>query len=115
MRNQRGALLLEAMLGLTILATVAVAMLGAIAAATAVDGRFQAAEREMARADRLLAGDTLLGRTDLERRIGTAPAGEFIVVVTRPERELFRVAIARGPTGQRELLVTVVRRGLGEP
>lgn len=104
MRNQRGALLLEAMLALTILATVAVAMLGAIAAATAVDGRFQAAEREMARADRLLAGYTLLGRTDLERRIGTAPAGEFIVVVTRPERELFRVAIARGPTGQRELL-----------
>jgi hypothetical protein len=61
-------------------------------------------------ADRVLTAMTLLGRTDLDRRIGRHPVGEFEVHVSRPERVLYRIAIAAAAAPERTLLATVVHR-----
>jgi hypothetical protein len=53
---------------------------------------------------------TLLTRADLDRRLGTHRIGEFAVEVQRPERTLYRIAIAGAEAGANELLVTVVYR-----
>jgi hypothetical protein len=60
-------------------------------------------------ADRLLKRLVLLPRGELERRIGTQRVDEYRVSVSRPNRTVFRIAVAdTGATS--ELLVTLVHR-----
>ncbi len=67
-------------------------------------------ERRFDRADRLLAGMSLLAAVDLDRKIGNHPAGEFRVGVQRPEPSLYRISISDTVPVPHELLVTVVYR-----
>src|SRR5207247_2490598 len=67
-------------------------------------------ERTLAAADRLLTGLTLLNRQDLDRRLGRHPLGAFIVDIERPERTLYRIALAEERSPEVEELVTVVYR-----
>ena len=64
----------------------------------------------MANEDRVLAAMTLLKRVDLDRRIGRHEVGEFVLDVQRPERTLYRIAVAQTSAPQVEDLVTVVYR-----
>ncbi len=109
-RNPRGTILLEALVGLLLLSAAAVTIVGAITGGLANEGRLHDRERQTERADRLLAGLTLLSRRDLDRRIGASPAGEFVVVVTRPEPTLYRMTISPDAAPDVELLTTVVYR-----
>ena len=108
--NERGVLLLEAMVALAIFALAG-------SAAVALTAASLRAEREMAEreatnlaADRVLAASALLTRTDLDRRLGRRSVGEFTVEVQRPEPALYRIAVAESRSPDIELLVTVIYR-----
>ncbi len=67
-------------------------------------------EQEIADEERLLAAYALLGRSDLDQRLGDAPVGMYVVSVQRPERTLYRIALRRAMAYAPEDLVTVVYR-----
>lgn len=106
----RGAILLEAMVGLALLSTAGIAAIGVVKASLVNEQRLSAAEAETERADRLLAGWALLTGAELARRVGATPAGEFVVVTTRPEPNLYRMTVVPVEAPDHELLVTVVHR-----
>ena len=82
-----------------VVAAVSIAGIAATATAshlaTAI-ASLRTAEREeavMATADRLMAELCLLERIDLDRRIGRHQVGLMEAAISRPERELYRIAI----------------------
>jgi hypothetical protein len=103
-------LLLEALVALTILGVVVIGALGTIRETLNRERSIQRRERDYQEADRLLAGLVLLNRQDLDLRIGPRVVGEWMVDVERPERTLYRIAVARADAPEIELLVTVVHR-----
>lgn len=109
-RAERGAALLEVLAAVAILGIAGLGFVELVAAATRAELRARATERELADAERLLAAHTLLRRDDLDRRLGDRVVGPYVINVQRPERELHRIAIARGDAREVEMLVTVVRR-----
>ncbi len=109
-RAERGVALLEVLIALVILATAGVSLVGLLGAGLRGEQDARERERTLANEDRLLAGLTLLKRADLDRRIGRHEVGEFVVDVQRPERTLYRIAIAQTSSPQVEDLVTVMYR-----
>ena len=108
--NERGAVLLEVLAAVAIIAFAGVAFvelvgMGAYGAATA-----RLREREGADQERLLAAWSLLSRRDLDQRLGRRGVGSYLVEVQRPERGLYRIAVGRLETPEVEDLVTVVWR-----
>lgn len=108
--NERGVVLLEILVALTILSVAGLGLVELVtgnlrAVAIAVER-----ERELADVERLLTAYTLLTRPDLDIRLGTTEIGAYVVSVQRPERELYRIAVGRVETPAVEDLVTVVFR-----
>lgn len=93
---------------LEVLAAVVILGIAGLGLVELVSGNTRAAaqardrERESADAERLLAAYTLLTRTELDQRLGNRAVGPYTVNVQRPERDLYRIALAD--------LVTVVYR-----
>lgn len=108
-RADRGAILLEVMVALAILASAGISLVALTSNALRSELAMRRREETLLAADRVLAATTLLTRNDLERRIGKHRVGEFVVDVQRPERTLFRIAIAEADA-EVESLVTVVYR-----
>ncbi len=108
--SNRGMTLIEVLAALAILGTAGLGLAGALAAATQAERQAEAEERSLDAADRVMAAASLLGRPDLDRRLGEQKAGEFILRVQRPEPTLYRIALAERAAPQVELLVTVVYR-----
>ena len=116
-RGNRGFALLEVVLALAILALAGTSLVQVAAAGTrALDG---AGRRtiELADEDRLMTAYALLDRRGLDLRLGRTAVGSLLVEVQRPEPELYRVAIGRVDSPDKEDLVTVLRRArpAGEP
>ena len=112
-RAERGAVLLEAVIALTILLAAGVSLvslLGASLASEAVHARREAEVRDL---DRLLAAMTLLTRAELDRRLGRHSVGPLVAEVQRPERLLYRLAVSR--PGVEALVTVVYRPDLGRP
>ena len=109
-RAERGVALLEVLVELVILATAGVSLVGLLGAGLRGEQDARERERTLTNEDRLLAALILLKRPDLDRRIGRHEVGEFVVDVQRPERTLYRIAIAQTSSPQVEDLVTVVYR-----
>ncbi|MGH7754648.1 MAG: type IV pilus modification PilV family protein [Gemmatimonadales bacterium] len=110
MRDRRGAVLLEALVALAILSVAGVALLALVTAAVSAERDARGRERSLGNAERVLAAATLLRREELDQRIGMRPIGEFVVHIQRPERTLYRIAIADVASPQVDILVTVVYR-----
>lgn len=106
-RAERGAVLLEAVIALTILLAAGVSLVSLLGASLASEAALARREAEMRDLDRLLAAMSLLTRTDLDRRLGRHPVGPLVAEVQRPQPALYRLAVSR--TGI-EALVTVVYR-----
>jgi Tfp pilus assembly protein PilV len=110
MRRNAGVALLEAILALAILS------IGGLSTVALVDGtlraQFDAAAREeqLATASRVLAATTLLHARELDQRVGVRQVGEFLIGVSRPEKNLYRLAISEVHAPDVELLVTMVHR-----
>jgi len=109
-RGERGVALLEVIAAVAILGVAGLGLVELVAAGTRAMAEARARERELADEERLLAAYTLLGRPDLDQRLGSRAVGPYIVTVQRPERTLYRVAIGRSTAPAVEDLVTVVYR-----
>ncbi len=105
-----GVALLEVMVALAILAASGVALAAVASAGLRSEAVARVRERTLATEDRVLAALTLLSRQDLDRRLGRHPLGAFVVDVERPERTLYRLALADTIAPEVEALVTVVYR-----
>jgi hypothetical protein len=98
---------------LAILGTAGLSLTAVLHEAAQAQAAAREAEATLDAADRVLTAMTLLNRTDLDRRIGRHPVGEFVAEVERPERNLYRLAVALAANPERVLLVTVVHRPEG--
>lgn len=110
MKQRAGFALLEALIALAILGTAGLSLVALVRSGLDAEGRAQAQERELAAASRVMTAMTLLTRADLDQRLGRHPVGEFVVDVERPERTLYRIALAKADRAETEFLVTVVYR-----
>jgi hypothetical protein len=102
--------LLEVLTATVILTVAGLALVELVSGATQALTVAVAREKEMADEERLLAAYTLLGRRDLDLRLGVREVGPYAVGVQRPERTLYRIALARAANPAVEDLVTVVHR-----
>ena len=108
-RARQGAVLLEAIVALTILAIVGAAVTAlAIDSARAVE-RARAADVEAQRASALLDAVALWSREDLDRHLGARGEGQWRMVVERPLPTLYTVTLADS-SGDRVLLRTTLFR-----
>jgi hypothetical protein len=113
-RAERGVALLEALVALAILGTAGLAMVAVVDAGLRGERDALDRERTLAAEERVLAAATLLKRGELDQRLGRHTVGEFIVDVRRPERTLYRIALAQARSQEVEDLVTVVYRRDGD-
>lgn len=107
---ERGALLLEVVAALAILALVAPAMLALVAAVARQERLAATREEQVAQAERVLGALTLLTRAELDRGVGVRRMGEFVVEIERPQPALYRLSVSRADTRRRAELVTMVYR-----
>ena len=102
LRSDRGIALLETLVALAILSGAGLALLDLVTAGLRAERESRERERIVAVEDRVLAALTLLTRAELDRRIGRHPLGELIADIQRPERTLYRIALAQQETPQLE-------------
>jgi prepilin-type N-terminal cleavage/methylation domain-containing protein len=108
--RRRGVALLEVLVAITVLGIAGGAIGGLIREAMAAERFALLEERVLASADRVLIAMSLLGRSELDQRIGRHAVGEFSVEVQRPRPTLYRIAIAPIGAPDVPLLITVVHR-----
>ena len=114
MTRERGAVLLEVLVALTIVTVTGLSVVSLLGSGVRAEQDARERERVLAAEERVLAAMTLLRREELDQRIGRHAIGEFVVDVQRPERTLYRIAIGQGRSAHVEDLVTVVYRRAGE-
>lgn len=110
MAARAGGTLIEVLIALVILSTATASVTSHVAAVTFDQTILDDRERELMRAERLLVATSLLGHGELSDRLGVRDVASFKVHVSRPEADLFRISIARGPGDGSDLLATVVLR-----
>lgn len=108
--GERGAVLLEVLVALTLLVVSGASVVSLLSASLRSEAALAEREETLRAADRTLAALTLLNRTDLDRRLGHHPAGRFVAEIRRPEPALYRIALREADSAAAELLVTVVHR-----
>ncbi|SRR6266545_7700552 len=110
LRADRGVVLLEVLVAVAILSASGLALVSVVSTGLRSEWDARERERTLAAEERLHAGLTLLKKSDLDRRLGRHPLGAFVVNVQRPERGLYRIALAQEGSPEAEDLVTVVYR-----
>jgi Tfp pilus assembly protein PilV len=108
--TERGLALLEVIIALSILAGAGIAFVAALGEALRNEEQLRRRETTLLAADRVLTDMSLQTRQDLDRRLGSYPAGEFTITVQRPEPTLYRISVAELGSPEVETLVTVVYR-----
>lgn len=108
--NQRGTLLLEALVALAVMASAVILLLGLQIAASQAQARAFSEERNLADADRLLTAMSLLTRHEFDQRLGRREVGRYLVEVQRTEPGLYRLSVRELVHPLTELLATVVAR-----
>ena len=108
--NERGVILLEVLLAVTILSLIGVSSVAFISTTIEAQARLHEREVEMAQAERVLTAMALLSRADLEQRLGRREISRFVVWVDRAEPSLFRIGIAPSSQPMTELLSTLAYR-----
>ncbi|HVH10984.1 MAG TPA: type II secretion system protein [Gemmatimonadales bacterium] len=109
-RADRGVALVETLVALAILSSAGLALLDLVTAGVRAERDARERERVLAVEERVLSALTLLKREEFDRRLGRHPIGELLVDIERPERTLYRVAVAEAESPEVEDLVTVVFR-----
>lgn len=105
-----GAVLLEVIVALALLATAGLAAVSMAAEAAGAVSRAATAEVEMRQAARLMDAVSLWPREDLDRRLGDRRQGPFILRIARPADELYTAALADSSTGRVLLATSLFRR-----
>ncbi len=110
LRTERGVVLLEVIMALTLLTVSGLSMIAIVASGMESQQQVRMHEQELQAANRVLGAYALLTRADLDLRLGRRKVGEFQVGLQRPEPTLYRVGIAPEQAPDLELLVTVLYR-----
>lgn len=110
MHAERGVTLLEVLAAVVILGVAGLGLVELVTGGTRAIAAAREREQELADEERLLAAWSLLTARELDQRLGWRDAGPYRVGVQRPERGLYRIAIARAHAPEVEELVTVVYR-----
>lgn len=108
-RVRHGAVLLEAIVAMTILAIVGAAVVALAADSARAIDRAAAADTAMMRASDFLDAVALWPREDLDRHLGTRDEGPWHMSVGRPAPTLYTVSLADS-TDRHVLLATVLFR-----
>ena len=91
---RRGAVLLEAMVALTILSIAATTLVSLAAESARAVDRAHAGERELHDGNAFFAGVTLWSREDLDRHLGARHQGRWIMIVDRPRHDLYVISLS---------------------
>jgi|SRR5664279_258110 len=96
--ERRGAVLLEAMVALAILASAGVTVVSLAAESARAVERARVAERELRAANAFMSAVSLWTREDLDRHLGDRRQGRWIMRVDRPRPNLYTAALADSAT-----------------
>ena len=110
-RARCGAVLLEVIVGLAIVAVSGTALASAVGDALHREREMLRRERELIAMERVLAATSLLTGEELAQRLGERRVGEFLVVVSRPAPELYQVGVTAGARAGATLATLVYRPG----
>ena len=110
--SRRGAVLLEVVIALTILATAGAAMIALSSQSIDSLRRAMAAERETDSASAFVHAVALWPRSDLDRHLGERPQGSWRLLIGRPLPTLYTVTLTDS-TGGRTLITTALYRAEG--
>jgi type II secretory pathway pseudopilin PulG len=110
--GRKGAILLEVIVSLTILATAGVAMVTFVSESLRALARAEAADAELARASALLDAVALWPRADLDRHLGTRVQGAWRMRIARPSATLY-IVVLTDSLEQWEILRTALYRPEG--
>ena len=108
-RARAGAVLLEVIVALTILAVAGVAAVAATGESVRAAGRLRETERELREASAFLEAVALWPREDLDRRLGDRAQGRWRLRIDRPSPTVYEVRLADS-TGAFVLLETALYR-----
>ena len=104
-----GAVLLEVMVALTVLATVGGTAAWMCSESIRTVVRAHAVESEVRQAERFMAAVSLWPREDLDRHLGSSPQGAWRLYVDRVRPDLYEVALV-DTTSEWVLLSTALLR-----
>lgn len=108
--TRHGMVLLEVMVGLTILAVAATSVVSLADASFRAVARADDADVEMRRADTFLQVVALWPRTDLDRHLGNRREGPWNMRIDRPSPTLYTVVLS-DTLSERPILHTSLYRG----
>lgn len=110
-----GAILLEAIVALVILAVAGTAAVTLVSQSSDAVRRARIADAEMREASALLHAVALWPREDLDRRLGERPQGRWKLIVQRPTPTLYEVVLADSAVTRELLRTTLFRPEPPEP
>ena len=111
MRSKRGAVLLEVIVAMAILATAGLAVVGLTVAASDAVERATRSEAELREASAFLEAVALWPREDLDRRLGTRPQGAWRLTIQRPDPTLYTIVLADSASSSVLLETSLYRPG----
>jgi type II secretory pathway pseudopilin PulG len=112
--RRRGAVLLEALVAMTILGTAGVAAIGVAKESGDALRRARERESELRSASAFLDAVVLWTRADLDRHLGEREQGHWRLRIERPTTRLYVVTLSDS-LGEHELFRTALFRPLGAP
>lgn len=107
--SRRGAVLLEVVVALTILATGGAGMIALASQSIDALRRARSAERETERASNFFEAVALWPRADLDRHLGDRAQGPWWLIIERPLPTLYTVTLTDS-TGGRTIITTALYR-----
>ncbi|MEO6059948.1 MAG: hypothetical protein ABIQ05_08270 [Candidatus Limnocylindria bacterium] len=110
MRDEQGAVLLEVLVALAILATAGTTLVSMVTEQVRAVATVREREDEYRAADGVLSRLALRDRQGLDIRIGRREEGSFVTDVQRPRPGLYRLSVRAAAAPELELCVTVVYR-----
>lgn len=116
LRHRRaGAILLEAIVALVILAVAGTAAVTLVSQSSDAVRRARIADAEMREASAFLHAVALWPREDLDRRLGERPQGRWKLIVQRPVPTLYEVVLTDSAVSRELLRTTLFRPEPPEP
>ena len=98
--DRRGAVLLEALIALAVLATIGSAAAWSASEAMRAVGHVHEEEMRVRSAARLLTATSLWPRADLDRHLGSRGQGPWRMRIDRPRSSLYEVSLTDTLTGR---------------
>jgi type II secretory pathway component PulJ len=113
-RGERGVVLLEVLIALTIVGVTGASLVAATAGVLRAEEEAARRERAVVRQEEVLAAISLFTRDELVARLGSRTVGRYRIDIERPRAGLFRIQVTAPDSIGVPPLVTIVHRGGAE-